>query len=151
MASLDLLIMQGLSPTQSITPTLVSLDFGYPSLSVTGVQKAAQQWLTQLLTEKGTVFSDSEFGTTFLTQLKSANLGDDTVLTGVFAECAKDIQRWNSANLDLAGIPDDEIITSATVLEIARIGTAITFTVDLLTAAGTSRTYTVPIPVGAPS
>jgi len=150
MASLDLLIMQNLPVVGSLEPSMIDLAFGQVGLSVTGVQKAVQQWLTQLLTERGTVFSDPTFGTPFLTQLRFANLGDNDRIRGIFAESVKNIGEWNNANLDVRNIPSDELITTAELLELAKLDGTLIMQIRLLTADGVNRDYTVPLAVGAP-
>jgi hypothetical protein len=141
----DLLIFQNADYTGKNAP--VDVEFSTPSKITSGVQKAVQRWALLLLTRRGTVLGDVEFGTTFMTKLLARQLPDDMAVQSEFAIAVRDISDYLLTKLSTT-TPDDEIITEARLLpgwQLTR--TSLKLRVGLSTRAGTQLTVVLPVPV----
>ena len=141
---IDLLITN-VPSTEDGVDTLLVTDFGTTGKVCTGIQKAAQQWHIHFLTERGSVKSDPTYGTEFLPLCRGKNLSEATVIKSVFVTAESQLQRWSKLNVDLDVMPDDEVISQATLLSFSFSNGTLTLRVLLTTRAGTSRTFIAPI------
>lgn len=141
--TVDLLFMQGAGTGSRslITPSLAWEDGGRVT---TGIQKAAQFFLLLLLTEKGSAIHTPNFGTRFMTMLRSSNMTDSR-LQIAFRDAAEDIlDQQVSYRSDT--IEDDEFLVGADLVSFAvPAADHIQLTVQLTTRAGERRQVIMPV------
>lgn len=137
----DILIFQGV---ESSGEQRVDLALGNPGAFVTGVQKVSQSFLKMLLTESGSMNNDSKLGTDFLSQLRSGFIQDESALQAAFQAAVMDVKNYVSEN-EPNDIPDDEKLDSATLVAWDLRPGFFSITVRIVTAAGDSRVYTMPV------
>lgn len=140
MTTYDLLIMQKVSENTG----QVNLEFGSPAYVCTGVQKALQTFLILLLTDRGSVASDPQRGTTLLQAVNAGFVRDENLLRAQFLFAVLDIREYVQLNLQNA--PADEKFASAELLSWLTTGDTLIMKVRVFTEAGDSVTYTASIP-----
>jgi len=138
----DLLITQVPSLSQK---TLLTSSLGGGGKVCTGVQKAIQEWYILFLTDRGSVLSDPSYGTEFLPLCRTSNISDKQVVRSVFATAESQRQRWSQQNKDLTDMPDDEVVTVATLTSFTINDGKLSLNILLTTRAGVNRTIIVPI------
>lgn len=111
----------------------------------TGPQKVAQTFALMLLTRRGSVKSDPEFGSSFLDNV-NAGINNELQLSALFNLAVSDIKRYYR-RIDQSGVPTDERFLSATLENIALTGDSLRLTVSVITEAGSGREVVVPIGV----
>lgn len=133
-------------------PSPVELSLATFGSLVTGVQKAAQQWLTLFLTQVGTVKSKPDFGCSFMREISQAPLTSEDSIKEIFANASTEIFRWLDKTVPTNGVTeDDEVVATANLLNIVRVGGSLLLNVELITRAGTEAVYKVPVQVGTPA
>jgi len=140
--SYDLLIMQGLSNGRTVFST-VELSLGKSGLACEGVQKVLQSFMTQLLTEKGSVPSDPERGTDFLSAVTAGFVRNETLLKAQFGFAVSDIQRYLGATQ--SDLPEDEQFAGAELLSWSTTGDTLIIKVRVASAAGETVSYTASV------
>lgn len=110
----------------------------------TGVQKVAQRFLIEFLTQKGSVTYFPDRGTTFIQQLRFGYLRTDQEIQTAFAEAASDIYK-TLKDVESVNDPSDEKYRSAKLLSVATTSDSIQLTISISTEAGTSRQVILPI------
>jgi hypothetical protein len=139
----DLLIFQNADYSGKEVKADLSLA---PGQVISGVQKVVQRWAILFLTSRGTVIGDDNYGTYFMTRLIKRQLIDESAVQGEFALAARDVIDYLYNNIDITTLPDDEVITEASLLpgwSLTR--TSLKLRVGLTTRAG--KTYTIVLPV----
>jgi hypothetical protein len=138
--SLDLLITQPSGELGSLQSVALSLG-GSPAI-VAGVQKAMQRVSMFLLTRKGTVLGDPEYGCDFLASLTAAGTGSEAAVAAAFnrgvVEFLEYEAEWNP------DAPDDEAVTSVDLVSYSLENHLLTLTVRIVTRAGAAREYLIP-------
>lgn len=137
----DILIFQGVEPSGE---RQVELKLGNPGSFVTGVQKVSQSFLKMMLTESGSMNNDPNLGTDFLSQLRSGFIQDESALQAAFQAAVMDVKNYISEN-EGTDIPDDETLDSAELVSWDLRPGFFSITVRIVTAAGDSRVYTMPV------
>jgi len=138
--SVDLFIFGGAKPQGQQDIALSFVDNA--GQLTTGIQKAIQTFVMLLLTESGTRQGDSNFGTTFLTELRQANItsGAIPISFRVAVETILDQQR-----LYITAV-DDETIDTVELLDFSVVDkTNVKLSVKLTTLAGDSRDIILPV------
>lgn len=141
--TVDLLFMQGAGTgtRKLITPSLAWDDGGFVT---TGIQKAAQFFVIVLMTEKGSVKHAPNFGTRFITTVKSNNMTDSR-LQIAFRDAAEDILD-QQVSYQSDGMSDDEFLVDANLVSFAVPSLDhIQLAVQLTTRAGESRQVIMPV------
>jgi hypothetical protein len=127
-------------------PALTALVPPTGALLCVGVQKLAQRWLLELLTERGTIPSLPNRGTTFMTEARQGlfrttldaeqayALADDQAATNLVAEETDDM-------------PDDERLDRTELLSLSLSGDRLTLRVQLYSKAGETVEVIAPIAV----
>jgi hypothetical protein len=141
MATYDILIFQGV---KAIGEQQVDLSLGNPGYFATGIQKAAQSFAKLFLTELGSMPNDPTAGTSFLSDLRSGTIRDELTLQASYQSAVVDVLNYMSENEDL-DLPDDEALEEANLLSWDMRPGFLSITVQIVTAAGESRTYVVPV------
>jgi hypothetical protein len=109
-----------------------------------GAQKLAQRWVLEFLTERGSLRFLPKRGSEFMTQLRQGRLRTETDVIAAFNFAAVDV-RINLINEEYAGMPDDERMSSAELLQVAILADNLQLTIQLTTQAGDARRFIVPI------
>jgi len=104
---IDVLALRGgtASGEQQLSQTLADADSGGDIC--TGIQKLAQRFLLVLLTEQGSVKYWSDYGTTFMTELRRGEIRTDAEMRAVFALAEQDAAEQLVAE-ESDTDPDDE-------------------------------------------
>ena len=111
----------------------------------TGIQKLAQRFLIELLTEKGSLDYLPNRGTFFITQLRAGIIHTSQELFSAFS--AAELELRNNLRLEdnAATDPLDEQYGSATLLSASLSGDTATLSIEVTSAAGTSRKVIYPL------
>lgn len=145
--SIDLFIFQGAALTgdQKITPS-----FGESGGQITtGIQKLSQSFGVLFLTEKGSVPSEPDKGSSFVTSVRRQRIKDESDVQAEFNLAVEDVRRTlKLAEVD-AGLSNDERFDSATLksFNLDEDAGKLTLFVNVVSLAGTSRVIYLPIPV----
>jgi len=141
--TVDLLAFDGmtLQGEALLEPTLAS---GSGAL-VTGIQKLAQRFLIELLTEQGTLDYALNRGTLLMTQFRSGVLRTSQDLFSAFSSAEVDVRNNLRLEEDSTVDPADERYGSAQLLGATLLGDTATLRIQLTSAAGESRTIIYPL------
>lgn len=129
---------------QGLHAVTLALDAASGGRVIAGVEKAVQFVILMLLTEKGSVPHDAEYGTRFLTSVRRANVNESQMQIA-FRDAAQDIigQQSRYASVDAR---DDEIVSDVTLEGLAVASPSDTsFTIRVTTPAGLSRRVILPV------
>lgn len=119
---------------------------------VTGIMKLAQLFTIRFLTEKGSSYYNPEYGTEFLTDLRSGIIRGDSAMQSAFSAAVADAKMQMLAEVDKreeAGetVPDDEKLRSVTLRDYILTEDGLDLSVEILSEAGVRRTVVLPISV----
>lgn len=113
--------------------------------AVTGIQKLAQRFMTELMTIQGSVLLSSR-GSGFMSDVRAGYIRLPADALASFGRAMLVISR---ALLDEESDqdPDDERFVSAEIEQVAVFGGRMVLVIRITSRAGTSRNYLAPIPV----
>ena len=117
---------------------------GQPGTVCTGIQKLAQRWLIEFLTEAGTLLYLPTRGCDFITQVRMGVLQTTLDAQQAFLLSALTVQSNLTAEED-AATPLDEAFASVDLIAISVIGDTISLRVQINSQAGTSVKIILPI------
>ena len=145
MATKDIWIF---SATENLEGELV-LEIGTDMQAVVGIEKLVNIFVHTFFTELGSDLVYNDTGTAFAEAIGGNLFFRETVLRGILAlavSTTRDIIREDQIELEGSGtsIPDDEYLSTATLLTFSESGDTIDLTVELVSRAGTSRVIKVP-------
>jgi len=139
--TVDLLIFQGV---KAAGEAQVDMSLGEAGSICTGIQKAAQTFVTLFLTDKGSVVGEDARGTDFLSLLKQGAIRDDASLQTQFRFAALDVLNYDSVSRPAGTLPD-EILEEATLVSYDLQPGYIEMKVKLTTLVGESREIILPV------
>ena len=113
----------------------------------TGIQKLAQRFLVELLTEKGSLEYLPDRGTFFITQIRAGIIHTSQELFAAFSAAELDVRNNLRLEDDIDNDPLDEQYRSANLLTASLFGDTASLTIEVFSAAGTSRTIIYPLRV----
>jgi hypothetical protein len=113
----------------------------------TGIQKLAQRFLIELLTEKGSLEYLPERGTFFITQIRAGIIRTSQDLFTAFSSAELELRNNLRLEDNINNDPTDEQYQSATLTAVSLFGDMATLTIDVKSAAGTSRQVIYPLRV----
>ena len=140
--TVDLLIFDGVKATGM---QRVNLEIGDTPKVCTGIQKVAQLFTIQLLTEKNSDLVGLG-GTSFLTAVRRGNIKNDGDIEFYFNLAVSEIMEYLNKN-EGADVPDDENLVVAELLSFTIIPGYLTLSVRLETLAGDTRDVILPVSV----
>ena len=144
----DLLIFQGTKPTGEQRITLGFGDVG--GEITTGIQKLAQMFTTLFLTETGSIPSQPNRGTGFVTAVRFGRIKDEQSVQAEFSLAAEAVRSQLAlAEEEAVNVPADESLSSSILANYTldkNSGNLILY-VDITSNAGTSKTIYLPVPV----
>lgn len=141
MSTVDLNIFSNLSLSGAATPLV--LDIIGPGSAIRGVEKAAQYFVTCLLTQVGSA-TDPTFGTSFLANLYGGGQKTNQNVFTWFQLAASDIlTSWSDHTSD----DPNEKLAGVELTDIAMdpLNNKIRLSINLVTEAGSSRTIVLPL------
>lgn len=138
----DVCIFQGQKPVGEAL--LDQTVIGQGGLICTGVAKAAQKYALEFLTEAGSMPYLQARGCDFMTKLRLGYLRHESDVFAAFALANADVLD-NLAGDELAGTPDDERISTATLAGVTIFPGYCSLRITLATVAGSGRTVILPI------
>lgn len=115
----------------------------------TGIQKLAQRFLIELLTEKGSLEYLPERGTFFITQIRAGIIRTSQDLFAAFSTAERELRNNLRLEDNLETDPKDEQYQSATLLNASLFGDMATLTIEVTSAAGTTRKVIYPLRVAS--
>lgn len=110
----------------------------------TGIQKLAQRWALEFLTEKGSMPFLPERGNAFMVFVRRGRLRTQIDVISTFVTAGLQISR-NLRAEEYAGMPDDERFDSAELLNVEILPGYINIRVMIMSRAGISRAVVLPI------
>lgn len=110
----------------------------------TGIQKLAQRWALEFLTEIGTMTGLPNRGSDFMSLMRRGVLRDQSDVLAAFATTNLFITR-NLRNEEYAGMPDDERFDTADLTSVAIFPGYMKLTVMISSRAGDSRAVILPV------
>lgn len=123
------------------TPQTLSIKDG---LAITGMRKLAQRFITRLLTTKGSVVFDPDFGSDFSTLLRSGQLRTDYDVRAIFSASVADIET-QLKNEETDATPLDEQFRSVELISVTIGSAKISILVEIISQAGDDYQIIVPI------
>lgn len=140
----DVLAFQGAKLMGEVQLEQILFNEAAAGMLCTGVQKLAQRFVLELLTEAGSMIYLTNRGTTFMTQFRLGYLRTDTDVFIAFNLALNNLELTLTAE-ESATDPNDERYGSATLTSVTvAAGTAILH-VTLMSLAGTSREVILPV------
>lgn len=146
----DLCIMQGIDQTGR---GMVTFSYGDTPSVVRGPQKAVQTLCLLLMTERGSVAGDPEFGSTLLSDIKSGAIRSEPDLQAYFnlavGQALTYLRSKRAADTAAGGpgpVPDDEDILSVELQSMSLVNDKAILSI-LLRTRGSSGTYQIPVTV----
>jgi len=140
----DVLAFQGATPTGEVRLDQILFDSAAAGMLCTGVQKLAQRFVLELLTEKGSMLYLPDRGTTFMTRFRQGYIRTDTDVFIAFNLALNDLE-LNLAAEELDTDPADERYGSATLNQVIITVSTVILHVTLMSQAGTAREVIMPI------
>jgi hypothetical protein len=144
---IDILAFQGAEVGKETQLSMVLAAEGEGGLITTGIQKLAQRFLLEFLTELGSLPYDTGRGTSFMTELRLGR-----IRTTIEAEqeffLATDLARINLVNEEPADMPDDEKFAAVVLQDpggLVIAGDKLTLRMILTSVAGDSRPIILPL------
>jgi hypothetical protein len=142
--TIDILAFQGAEVGRETLLTMALAQEGQGGEITTGIQKLAQRFLLEFLTESGSLMYEPNRGTRFMTELRLGR-----IRTTIDAEqqffLAADIARINLVTEEPDDAPDDEKFGSIALDSLAVAGDKLTLHLTLVSVAGTTREIILPL------
>lgn len=113
----------------------------------TGIQKLVQRFLVELLTEKGSLEYLPDRGTFFITQIRAGVIRTSQELFVAFSSAELELRNNLRLEDNTTTDPTDEQYSSATLLSASLFGDTATLSIEVTSAAGTSRKVIYPLRV----
>lgn len=144
--AVDLMAFQGAT---TAGPAPLQMAIGLPGNSgtvATGVQKLAQRFLLELLTERGSMPYAAKRGCNFMTRLRAGRLRTTVDVLVEFSLAISQVETNLLAD-ERSDDPPDERFAGAELLDVALGNGTIRLQILLTTAAGRSRKFILPLGV----
>lgn len=109
-----------------------------------GIQKLAQRWLLEFLTETGSIVGQPERGCGFMTTVRQGKMRTALNANVAFATSSLAVRR-QLVNEEYVGMPDDERIAAVELLGIAFLPGYLSIGVKINSRAGDTRAVIIPV------
>jgi hypothetical protein len=140
----DVLAFQGAQPRGDVQLEQILFDEAAAGMLCTGIQKLAQRFVLELLTEQGSMPYLPARGTTFMTRFRLGYLRTETDVFIAFNLAMNNLELALAAE-ELTTDPADERYAGAVLDSVTITATAAVLHVTLLSQAGTGRVVIMPI------
>lgn len=144
--TVDLAAYHGILRTREAQLEQTLATEGTGGAIVTGIQKVAQRFLTELLKERGSMRFRPDEGTDFLTEARLGGFQTQADVLGAFYRGVVEVKRVLQLD-ESPDDPDDEKFRDAAVIAIEVAPGEASIRFELQTAAGNSREFIFPLPV----
>lgn len=141
--TIDVLAYDGADPTKRVELQQTLAVTGEGGKIVTGIQKLVQRFLLLLFTDLGSMPYSPDSGTTFMVELRSGALQNQTDVFQAFSRAITSVKTQLRA-MELDTDPDDEKFSSAEAGDVTISDYGVTAQVTL-TSQASSVTFIVPI------
>lgn len=142
--TIDLLAYQGAPGRGEVLAEQTLVRPGQTGQITTGIQKLAQRFLLELLTEKGSIPHLPNRGCQFMTDANAGTFQNQYDVLASFSQALVDITENLQAEESLSD-PDDERFDSAEVENISFANGSASVTVRIYSLAGSSREVIAPL------
>lgn len=140
----DLLGFENVKPVGETKLNLVLFSDQNSGQICTGIQKLAQRWLLEFLTEAGSMVGRKNRGCAFMSEVRTGRLRTQTDLFYSFALSELTV-RQNLRTEETDEMPDDERIGNASLLSLAFLPGYAQIKVVITSLAGTTREVILPV------
>jgi hypothetical protein len=140
----DYLGLQGVKPHGSNRLGLALFEPDSNGQICVGVQKLAQRWLLEFMTENGSMPGAPTRGCAFMRAVRQGRLRTQVEVLSLFSASNVTI-RQNLQAEEYAGMPDDERFIGADLTSVAILPGYMQLNVKINSLAGTARTVIFPI------
>lgn len=140
----DILALRGAARTGKTLLTQNLFDEDSSGQICTGVQKLAQRWILEFLTETGSMQFLLQRGCDFMTSVRRGRMRTEADVAAEFNFALIDIQR-NLLAEETDEMPDDERYNGAELTALAILPGFLQLTVKIMSRAGDSRAVILPI------
>lgn len=142
--SYDVLAFQGAKPIGEVQLQQIIFSETAAGMLCTGVQKLAQRFVLELLTEQGSMLYLPDRGTTFMIRFRQGYLRVEADVFIAFYLALNDLE-LNLTAEELATDPFDERYGSATLDSVTILAGTVVLHITLMSLAGTSRAVILPV------
>jgi len=140
----DYLALQNVDPVKATQLGLELFNAASAGQICAGVQKLAQRWLLEFLTETGSIMADPTRGCGFMAAVRQGRLRTQLNVRTTFSTADLDIRR-NLQKEEYANMPPDERFSAAELLDVAILAGFMRLNVKINSVAGSSRTVVFPV------
>jgi hypothetical protein len=144
----DVLAFDGMKQQGDVRLTQELVAPGESGALTTGIQKLAQRFLLELLTEKGSLLYDPDRGTFFITKFRMGLMQTSQDLYSSFSSAVADAKIQLSQE-ESDQDPLDERFSDASLLGASLLGDQASLSIRLTSQAGDSRVVIYPLRVAA--
>lgn len=145
--TVDLLLVDGVSAARTVKLDQVLVQPGQSGALITGIEKLAQRFLLELLTELGSLQYAPTRGTLFMLKLRAGGIQTSQDLFMIFNEAENTLSRSLRLEDDTDVDALDECYHSATLLTATLSGDQAVLSLQINSMAGTERTVLYPLRV----
>lgn len=140
----DLLGFENVKPVGETKLNLVLFSENNSGQICTGIQKLAQRWMLEFLTEAGSMLGNKRRGCAFMSEVRTGRLRTQTDMFYSFALSELTV-RQNLRTEETDDMPPDERIGNATLLSLAFLPGYAQIKVVITSLAGTTRDVILPV------
>lgn len=140
----DYLALQNVNTARDTKLGLVLYDEDNSGLICVGIQKLAQRWALEFLTEIGSMPGLPNRGTDFMTLVRQGQLRNQLDVTQNFYDANLRL-RVTLQNEEYEGMPDDERFDDAELLSVAILPGYLNMRVMITSIAGDERVVILPV------
>lgn len=144
----DVLAFDGMKEQGDVRLNQELVATGESGALTTGIQKLAQRFLLELLTEKGSLIYEPDRGTFFITRFRMGLMRTSQDLYSAFSSAVADA-KIQLAQEESDQDPPDERYFSAELLGASLLGDQASLSIRLTSQAGDSRVVIYPLRVAA--
>jgi hypothetical protein len=140
----DVLALRGATTTGEVELSQSLFDERVDGEICVGIQKLAQRWIMEFLTELGSMRFQTDRGCRFVTDLRRGRLRSQADVVTSFGFSAFTITN-NLRNEETVDMPDDERFDRAELVEITVAQDIVSLRVNVLSLAGSAREVILPV------
>lgn len=140
----DLLAFEGVKPDKESQLNLLLFSANNSGQICTGIQKLAQRWLLEFLTERGSMLGKPKRGCDFMRLVRTGRLRNQTDVFYAFSY-AETVVRRNLREEETDAMPNDERIASAEPISISFLPGYAQLRLEITSLAGSTRELILPV------
>jgi hypothetical protein len=140
----DLLAFEGVHPEKESRLNLLLFSEKNSGQICTGIQKLAQRWLLEFLTERGSMLGKPTRGCDFMRLVRTGRLHNQTDVFYAFSD-AETVVQQNLRQEETDTMEDDERIESAAPISISFLPGYAQLRVEITSLAGNTKEIILPV------